>query len=571
MAEGWARVLAPEIEAHSAGTEPSRLNPLAVRAMAEAGVDISRHASKRPEAIGGTFDAIVTVCDSAHEHCPIVPGARIIHAPFDDPPRLAQGDREGAASDDEAMPHYRRVRDEIRRFVQALPRTLGIAEAAHYTAAALAMRPNVDGAACWAVALGKAMLTRFEVKPGARFERHAHEAEQITLVLVGSLTFEFDGRPPITAHAGEVVAIPSNLPHAAIAGPHGADAVDAWSPPRAEFALAIPTPAHQEKRTMSTQDKTSSACCGPDCCTPQPAASRASTPTGRTPDDVRDTVRAGYAKIAEAGSWSAAQAAPAATSSCCSPKSGGGCCGPSTFTPEDLAAAVGYAQSDLSALPEGANMGLSCGNPTALASLRPGEVVLDLGSGGGFDCFIAGPKVGRDGRVIGVDMTPAMVTKARGNVAAYTAQTGLENVEFRLGEIENIPARDNSVDVVISNCVLNLSPDQPRVWREIARILKPGGRVAVSDLVLLKPLPPNVRADVEALVGCVAGATPVGLIENMARKAGLTDVRVERKPGYVENMLDWQDPLYRRIIESLGAREKLADFVTSANITAMKA
>jgi SAM-dependent methyltransferase len=285
---------------------------------------------------------------------------------------------------------------------------------------------------------------------------------------------------------------------------------------------------------------------------------------------VRETVREGYSRIAEAGSWSAAQARPAAQTGCCGSGSAGGCCGPGNFTPEDLAAAVGYAMSDLSAIPEGANMGLSCGNPTALASLRPGEVVLDLGSGGGFDCFIAGPKVGGNGRVVGVDMTPAMVTKARKNLTAYTAQTGLENVEFRLGEIENIPAPDNSVDVVISNCVLNLSPDQPKVWREIARVLKPGGRVAVSDLVLLKPLPPQVRADVEAIVGCVAGASLAGLIESMARKAGLTDVRVDRKPGYVDQMLDWQDPLYRRIIASLGPREKVGDFVTSANITATK-
>jgi arsenate reductase len=238
MAEGWARALTPEIEAHSAGTEPTKLNLLAVRAMAEAGVDISRHTSKRPEAIGGRFDVVVTVCDAAHENCPILPGARIIHASFDDPPRLAQD----AATDEEAMRHYRRVRDEVRRFVETLPRALGVATATHYPAAALAMRPDVDGAAYWAVALAKAMLTRFEVQPGARFERHAHEAEQITLVLKGSLIFEFDDQPPVTVGAGEVVAIPSNLPHAATAGPEGADAVDAWSPPRAEFATTTTTP-----------------------------------------------------------------------------------------------------------------------------------------------------------------------------------------------------------------------------------------------------------------------------------------------------------------------------------------
>ncbi len=318
-----------------------------------------------------------------------------------------------------------------------------------------------------------------------------------------------------------------------------------------------------DAKTSPTQART---CCGPDCCTPA-----STTPT---PEAVRDKVREGYSKIAEAGSWSAAQAA-SVTAGCCGTAagapSGGGCCGPSSFTSEELVRAIGYSQADLSMLPEGANMGLSCGNPTTLASLKPGEVVLDLGSGAGFDCFIAGPKVGPKGRVIGVDMTPAMLTKARANLTAYIAHTGLENVEFRLGEIEKIPAADNSVDVVISNCVLNLSPDQAGVWKEVARVLKPGGRVAVSDLVLLKPLPSQVRADVEALVGCVAGASLAAVVEGMARKAGLTDVRVERKPGYVDAMVDWHDPLYQKIIASLGPRERIGDFVTSANITATKA
>jgi len=215
-------------------------------------------------------------------------------------------------------------------------------------------------------------------------------------------------------------------------------------------------------------------------------------------------------------------------------------------------------------------MGLSCGNPTALASLCVGEVVLDLGAGGGFDCFIAGPKVGATGRVIGVDMTPAMLSKARGNIAGYTAQTGLNNVEFRLGEIENIPVADASVDVVISNCVLNLSPDQGRVWREIARVLRPKGRVAVSDLVLLRPLPESVRTDVEALVGCVAGAALACDVETMARGAGLTGVHIERKPGYVDAMMDWQDPLYKKIIAALGSGARIGDYVTSADITGVK-
>ena len=195
---------------------------------------------------------------------------------------------------------------------------------------------------------------------------------------------------------------------------------------------------------------------------------------------------------------------------CCSPvdaasSSGGGCCGPAVLSPQQVAAAIGYSTADLAATPPEANMGLSCGNPVALGALRPGEVVLDLGAGGGFDCFVAGPKVGVAGRVIGVDMTAEMVSKARRNLSSYRAQTGLDNVEFRLGEIERLPVADASVDVVISNCVLNLSPDKPQVWREIARVLRHGGRAAISDLALLRPLPADVIAMVEALVGCVAG------------------------------------------------------------------
>jgi len=323
-------------------------------------------------------------------------------------------------------------------------------------------------------------------------------------------------------------------------------------------------------------NQNSQPCCGPDCCggtkstTTAPAADQ---------DRIREQVRQGYAEIARSGSWSAAAAAasspaPAARSGCCGPTSastpGGGCCGPATFTPDELAAAIGYSQGELSAAPEGANMGLSCGNPTAIAALRPGEVVLDLGAGGGFDCFIAGPKVGPAGRVIGVDMTPDMVTKARRNIAAYTAQTGLSNVEFRLGEIENLPIADASVDVVISNCVLNLSPDKPRVWREIARVLKPGGRVAVSDLALRRPLPEVVRRDVEALVGCIAGAALVEDTRAHASAAGLADLVLNPKPGYIEAMSDWQDPLYRRIVESLPPGTTPADFITSLDVSGRK-
>ncbi|MBL9140890.1 MAG: arsenite methyltransferase, partial [Phycisphaerae bacterium] len=233
-------------------------------------------------------------------------------------------------------------------------------------------------------------------------------------------------------------------------------------------------------------------------------------------------------------------------------------------------AAIGYSEGETAAVPNGANMGLSCGNPTAVASLKAGEVVLDLGSGGGFDCFVAGPKVGACGRVIGVDMTADMVTKARRNLAVYRERTGLDNVEFRLGEIENLPVADASVDVVISNCVLNLSPDKERVWREIARVLRPGGRVAVSDLALLRPLPDSVRQDVEALVGCVAGAVLVEETRRQMDAVGLTNVKLTQKRQYIEAMTHWEDPLYRKIIQGLPAGSKPSDFITSLDVAATK-
>jgi SAM-dependent methyltransferase len=274
------------------------------------------------------------------------------------------------------------------------------------------------------------------------------------------------------------------------------------------------------------------------------------------PEAVRQKVRAGYSEIAQHGSE----------------RRGGGkcCCGAPANQTERLAQTVGYSAEELAALPEGANMGLSCGNPNALASLQPGEVVLDLGSGGGFDVFIAGKKVGAAGRAIGVDMTAEMLAKARKNIDGYRKQSGLDNVEFRLGEIEHLPLADNSVDVVISNCVINLSPDKPQVWREIARVLKPGGRVAVSDLALLKPLPQSIAEMVEALVGCVAGAVLVSETERMAREAGLANIALNPRSGYVDAMMDWQDPLYQKIIEKLPAGTKPGEYITSLEVTARK-
>ena len=276
---------------------------------------------------------------------------------------------------------------------------------------------------------------------------------------------------------------------------------------------------------------------------------------------IRDQVREGYGRIAR-------ESAP--TGCCGSSSNGGGCCGPVALSPEQVATAVGYSSQELAAMPDGANMGLSCGNPNALASLQPGEVVLDLGSGGGFDCFIAGPKVGPAGRVIGVDMTPDMISKARRNLDEYRRHSGLDNVEFRLGEIENLPIADASVDVVISNCVLNLSPDKPQVWREIARVLKSGGRVAVSDLALVRPLPASVRQDVEALIGCIAGAVLVDDTQAMMREAGLTNIVLTHKNQYIDSMTDFQDPLYAKIVQALPTGSKASDYITSLDIAARK-
>jgi SAM-dependent methyltransferase len=272
-------------------------------------------------------------------------------------------------------------------------------------------------------------------------------------------------------------------------------------------------------------------------------------------ETTRDAVRAGYAEIAKNGS-------ERRKSSCC--------CGMSEVDADALVRHIGYTEEELAALPEGANIGLSCGNPGAIAALKPGEVLLDLGSGAGFDAFIAAPKVGPAGRVIGVDMTAEMLAKARKSIAAFRERTGLGNVEFRLGEIEHLPVADASVDVVISNCVINLCPDKAQVWREMARVLKPGGRVAVSDMALLKPLPRGVAEMVEALVGCVAGAQLVSETERMATEAGLADIQLKPKAGYVAAMTDGKDPLYQKIIAHLPKGSRPEDYITSLEISAVK-
>lgn len=224
----------------------------------------------------------------------------------------------------------------------------------------------------------------------------------------------------------------------------------------------------------------------------------------RTSDEIRAEVREHYGQVARA---------PYATG--CAP----GCCVPTKGT----SLALGYSEADLAAVPDGADLGLGCGNPQAIAGLEAGETVLDLGSGAGFDCFLASRAVGATGKVIGVDMTPAMLGKARSNAASV----GATNVEFRLGEIERLPVRDAEVDVVISNCVVNLSPDKEAVYREAFRVLKPGGRVAISDVVALAPIPAELRATALAISACVAGAATVSEVKAMLTRAGFEDVEVE--------------------------------------------
>lgn len=277
------------------------------------------------------------------------------------------------------------------------------------------------------------------------------------------------------------------------------------------------------------------------------------------PEAIRTAVRTGYAAIATGAASTCGDTAP-----------GSCCCGSGGKAADALASSVGYSAAELATLPEGANMGLSCGNPTALAELKPGEVLVDLGSGGGFDVFLAGQRVGAAGRAIGVDMTPEMLAKARRNLITYRERTGLDNAEFRLGEIEHLPLADASVDVVLSNCVINLSPDKPQVWREIFRVLKPGGRVAVSDLALLQPLPEAVKSMLSSLIGCVAGAVPVAETEAQLRAAGFVGVRLTPNPEYIRAMTQWQDPLYQEIIKHLPPGAVAADYITSLSIAANK-
>jgi SAM-dependent methyltransferase len=278
-------------------------------------------------------------------------------------------------------------------------------------------------------------------------------------------------------------------------------------------------------------------CCSTDCCTPEVKLVDA-------PDAHRKEVRDAYAQVAQASDQNSACGV------------GSSCCGVSDDAAINalISTRLGYSEADLASVPEGADMGLGCGNPKAIASLQAGEVVVDLGAGGGFDCFLAAVEVGGEGRVIGVDMTPDMLSKARNN-----AMKGrYDNVEFRLGEIEHLPIADNTADVIISNCVINLSPDKAQVFKDAFRVLKPGGRLAISDVVATVELPEEMRNDPQLIAGCMGNASLIDDLEAIMADAGFAHIRIQPKDESRAFIRDW------------APGRGVEDYVVSATIEAVK-
>lgn len=273
-------------------------------------------------------------------------------------------------------------------------------------------------------------------------------------------------------------------------------------------------------------------------------------------DDIRKSVREGYGRIAKD------------SGSCCGPQASQ-VCGCGSGSKDTVAKSIGYQEEDLKDIPEEANLGLGCGNPVALASLKEGETVIDLGSGAGIDCFIAAKRVGKTGKVIGVDMTTEMLERAREN-----ARKGdFENVEFRLGEIENLPIADNTGDIVISNCVINLSPDKERVFKESYRTLKPNGRLMVSDIVILKELPEKIQKSISAYVGCLAGAETKEEYLRKIEAAGFSDVRIVEETVFPLDLM-LNDPTAQALYSDLDIEphevESLTDSILSIKVSARK-
>ncbi|MFC1522126.1 arsenite methyltransferase [Elusimicrobiota bacterium] len=260
-------------------------------------------------------------------------------------------------------------------------------------------------------------------------------------------------------------------------------------------------------------------------------------------EEIKQKVRENYGKIAQN------------STSCCGPSGQSGCsCGTQPLSADKMSKRLGYSDEDIDNVPKGSNLGLGCGNPSAIASLKKGEIVLDLGSGAGFDCFLAAKQVGDKGRVIGVDMTHEMLSKARTNAE----KNNYKNVEFRLGEIEHLPVADNSVDIVISNCVVNLSPDKPAVYSEVFRVLKPKGRIAISDVVITAEIPDKIKKDLELWSACATGAETVSGLEKILKKAGFKNISIQPVNTSREFIKEWMPG------------SKIEDFVMSANIAAIK-
>jgi len=280
-----------------------------------------------------------------------------------------------------------------------------------------------------------------------------------------------------------------------------------------------------------------------------------------TKEVIRQAVRDRYGKIANANNESPGISI---MGSCCGgsePAAGNNsaascCCGGSDVSSEQMSALMGYSKQDLASAPDGANMGLGCGNPVALASLQPGETVVDLGSGGGFDSFLAAKQVGDTGQVIGIDMTPDMLSKARANAEKIQAK----NVEFRLGEIEHLPVADNSADIIMSNCVINLSPDKLRVYRDAYRILKPGGRLAISDIIATAPLPEEIQQNLALVSACVGGAATIADTREMLAQAGFENIKITPKDESRKLISEWAP----------GESKNAGDYVVSAYIEAIK-
>ena len=261
-------------------------------------------------------------------------------------------------------------------------------------------------------------------------------------------------------------------------------------------------------------------------------------------EQIKKTVREAYGKIARSEATG------------CGPKSDTSCCDTRTFNADQASSLMGYSSEEMASVPEGSNLGLGCGNPVAIASIKEGETVVDLGSGAGFDCFLAARQVGEAGLVIGVDMTPDMISKARSNAENVKAA----NVEFRLGEIEHLPIADGTADIVISNCVINLSPDKDSVYREAFRVLKPGGRLSISDIVATRPLPEEIQENLMLVSACVGGAATIEETKTDLRNAGFTDISISNKKVDEEAVRD---------LASAGISDAL-DYVISATIEAVK-